>query len=75
LKALATDIARHLIRPVEEMRLSVSIETRTGDTPENRRARQRFLATERAANHAGKLDVLLSLPGAPAMFARGSPVS
>src|SRR6266487_2063177 len=29
LKALATDIARNLMRPVEEMRLPVSIETRT----------------------------------------------
>jgi ATP-dependent helicase Lhr and Lhr-like helicase len=37
LKALATDIARNLTRPVEEMRLPVSIETRTGDTPDNRR--------------------------------------
>ena len=41
LKALATDIARNLTRPVEEMRLPISIETRTGDTPANRRARQR----------------------------------
>src|ERR1700752_5149630 len=31
LKALATDIARNLMRPVEEMHLAVSIETRTGD--------------------------------------------
>ena len=44
LKALATDIARNLMRPVEEMRLPVSIETRTGDTPANRRARQRARA-------------------------------
>src|ERR1700744_3167663 len=41
LKAPATDIARNLLRPVEEMQLAVSIETRTGDTPANRRARQR----------------------------------
>ena len=41
LKALATDIARNLMHPVEEMRLPISIETRTGDTPANRRARQR----------------------------------
>src|SRR5271166_6670221 len=42
LKALATDIARNLTRPVDEMRLAVSIETRTGDTPANRRSRQRL---------------------------------
>src|SRR3954468_20245634 len=41
LKALATDIARNLMRPVGEMHLAISIETRTGDTPANRRARQR----------------------------------
>src|SRR6202012_4162860 len=33
LKALATDIARNLTLPVEDMRLPVTIETRTGDTP------------------------------------------
>jgi ATP-dependent Lhr-like helicase len=40
LKALATDIARNLERPVEEMELSIRIETRTGDTPSHKRARQ-----------------------------------
>jgi ATP-dependent Lhr-like helicase len=39
LKALATDIARNLAAPVEEMRLSLRLETRTGDTPPSRRAR------------------------------------
>src|ERR1700719_3397918 len=41
LKALATDIARNLTRPVQEMGLPITIEARTGDTPANRRARQR----------------------------------
>src|ERR1700733_8766442 len=41
LKALATDIARNLTAPVTEMRLPIRIETRTGDTPANRRARQK----------------------------------
>ncbi len=40
LKALAVDIARNLEAPVEEMKLPVTIETRTGDTPSNRRQRQ-----------------------------------
>jgi ATP-dependent helicase Lhr and Lhr-like helicase len=43
LKALATEIARNLLDPVEEMRLRIDIETRTGDTPANRRARQRTM--------------------------------
>ncbi|HEU6441511.1 MAG TPA: DEAD/DEAH box helicase, partial [Microvirga sp.] len=40
LKALATDIARNLEAPVQEMGLSIRIETRTGDTPSHKRARQ-----------------------------------
>jgi len=42
LKALAVDIERNLGRPVEEMGLTLSIETRTGDTPQHKRARQRL---------------------------------
>jgi len=41
LKALAVDVARNLERPAEEMALPIRIETRTGDTPASRRARQR----------------------------------
>jgi ATP-dependent Lhr-like helicase len=41
LKALAVDIARNLETPSKEMRLGVRIETRTGDTPIEKRARQR----------------------------------
>ena len=41
LKALAVDIERNLARPVEEMDLTIRIETRTGDTPQSKRQRQR----------------------------------
>src|SRR5690606_35519366 len=41
LKALAVDVKRNLEAPVAEMDLTISIETRTGDTPQNRRQRQR----------------------------------
>jgi len=40
LKALAVDIARNLETPVSEMGLLFNIETRTGDTPAHKRARQ-----------------------------------
>jgi ATP-dependent Lhr-like helicase len=40
LKALATDVARNLETPVREMGLPIRIETRTGDTPSHKRARQ-----------------------------------
>ncbi|MDO6964595.1 ligase-associated DNA damage response DEXH box helicase [Rhizobium alvei] len=42
LKALAVDIERNLARPVAEMGLPFSIETRTGDTSQGKRARQRL---------------------------------
>jgi hypothetical protein len=40
LKALAVDIARNLEAPVNEMGLPVTVETRTGDTPQHKRQRQ-----------------------------------
>ncbi len=42
LKALAVDVARNLVNPIEEMGLNARVETRTGDTPSSRRQRQRF---------------------------------
>jgi ATP-dependent helicase Lhr and Lhr-like helicase len=41
LKALAVDIARNLEAPVRDMGLPITIETRTGDTPQHKRVRQR----------------------------------
>jgi ATP-dependent Lhr-like helicase len=40
LKALAVDVARNLETPAQEMGLGLRIETRTGDTPAHKRARQ-----------------------------------
>ena len=41
LKALAVDIARNLHRPIADMGLDITVETRTGDTPPGKRRRQR----------------------------------
>src|SRR3546814_18085348 len=41
LKALAVDIHRNLTQPIEEMGLAIACETRTGDTPQSKRQRQR----------------------------------
>jgi ATP-dependent helicase Lhr and Lhr-like helicase len=68
LKALATDIARNLTEPVTEMELPIRIETRTGDTPANRRARQREMPPDILLTTPESLALLLSLDGAPAMF-------
>jgi ATP-dependent Lhr-like helicase len=69
LKALAIDIARNLLRPVQEMDLPISIETRTGDTPANRRARQRVTPPHLLLTTPESLAVLLSLPDAATLFA------
>ncbi|MBO6717635.1 MAG: ligase-associated DNA damage response DEXH box helicase [Rhizobiaceae bacterium] len=42
LKALAVDIERNLGKPVAEIGLPVSMETRTGDTPSHKRQRQKY---------------------------------
>ncbi|WFR95735.1 ligase-associated DNA damage response DEXH box helicase [Rhizobium tumorigenes] len=42
LKALAVDIERNLMKPVEEMGLPVTVENRTGDTPSAKRQRQKL---------------------------------
>ncbi len=41
LKALAVDVQRNLLTPISEMGLDIRVETRTGDTPSERKARQR----------------------------------
>jgi ATP-dependent helicase Lhr and Lhr-like helicase len=68
LKALATDIARNLTRPVRDMDLRITIEARTGDTPANRRARQRAAPPHMLLTTPESLAVLLSLSGAPDFF-------
>jgi ATP-dependent Lhr-like helicase len=69
LKALTNDIARNLLRPVEEMGLSVRIESRTGDTPQNRRARQRKHPPDLLLTTPESLALLLSYPEAASYFA------
>jgi ATP-dependent Lhr-like helicase len=69
LKALAVDIARNLTAPVAEMRLPIRIETRTGDTPANRRSRQRENPPHLLLTTPESLALLLTLPEAPALFA------
>jgi ATP-dependent helicase Lhr and Lhr-like helicase len=69
LKALTTDIARNLTRPVEEMGLTVRIETRTGDTPHNRRSRQRTHPPDMLLTTPESLALLLSYENAADFFA------
>ena len=69
LKALAIDIQRNLLKPIEEMGLAVTVETRTGDTPSDRKARQRVKPPNILLTTPESLSLLLSYPDAPLIFA------
>ena len=69
LKALASDIARNLMRPVADLHLNVTIDTRTGDTSADKRRRQREAPPNILLTTPESLAVLLSLPEAQAGFA------
>jgi ATP-dependent Lhr-like helicase len=69
LKALAVDVARNLETPVAEMGLPIRVETRTGDTPPSRRARQRHSPPDILLTTPEQFSLMLSSPEAPRMFA------
>ena len=58
LKALAVDVERNLLAPVREMDLPIVVESRTGDTGQSRRQRQRIAPP----------DILLTTPEQLALF-------
>jgi ATP-dependent Lhr-like helicase len=58
LKALAADVRRNLLTPVEELGLRIRIEARTGDTPVHRRQKQKV----------NPPDILLTTPEQIALF-------
>ena len=69
LKALAVDVARNLEAPVAEMGLAVKVETRTGDTPNSRRQRQRHSPPDILLTTPEQLALLLAAPTDKRMFA------
>ena len=68
LKALAVDIERNLGRPVEEMKLDVVIETRTGDTPHHKRQRQKVMPPDILLTTPEQLALLIASPDADRFF-------
>lgn len=62
LKALAVDIERNLEKPVSEMDLPITVETRTGDTSASRRQRQKLAPP----------DILLTTPEQLALLIAGN---
>jgi ATP-dependent Lhr-like helicase len=65
---LAVDVQRNLLGPVEEMGLPIRVETRTGDTPSNRKARQRMKPPQMLLTTPESLSLLLSYSDAALMF-------
>jgi hypothetical protein len=69
LKALAHDVQRNLLTPVDDIGLPLRIETRSGDTPSDRKARQRVKPPHVLLTTPESLSLLLSYPEAATMFA------
>ncbi|MET0569515.1 MAG: DEAD/DEAH box helicase, partial [Hyphomicrobiaceae bacterium] len=68
LKALAVDVARNLLTPIEEMGLSIRVETRTGDTTVSRRNLQRLRPPNNLLTTPEQLTLLLSHDTAGYLF-------
>ena len=68
LKALAHDVQRNLLTPITEMGLAVTVETRSGDTPSDRKARQRARPPHVLLTTPESLSLLLSYPESTRLF-------
>ncbi|HEX2795376.1 MAG TPA: ligase-associated DNA damage response DEXH box helicase, partial [Croceicoccus sp.] len=65
----ATDVHRNLTVPIEEMGLPIRVESRTGDTPSQKKARQRAKPPHVLLTTPESLSLLLSYPESQSMFA------
>ncbi|MBO6900786.1 MAG: ligase-associated DNA damage response DEXH box helicase [Rhizobiaceae bacterium] len=68
LKALAVDIERNLGKPVAEIGLSLSMETRTGDTPSHKRQRQKYAPPDILLTTPEQLALLIASREADRLF-------
>jgi ATP-dependent helicase Lhr and Lhr-like helicase len=68
LKALAVDVQRNLLTPIEEMGLDIRVETRTGDTPHEKKVRQRARPPQILLTTPESLSLLLSYEDSFLMF-------
>jgi ATP-dependent helicase Lhr and Lhr-like helicase len=69
LKALGVDVQRNLLGPISEMGLDIRVETRSGDTPSGRKARQRVRPPQILLTTPESLSLLLSSSDSGALFA------
>ena len=68
LKALAVDIQHNLTAPLKELGLDVSVETRSGDTPQSKRLRQRSTPPNILLTTPESLSLMLSYHDAAEVF-------
>jgi len=68
LKALAHDVQRNLLTPITEIGLPIAVETRSGDTPSDRKARQRARPPHVLLTTPESLSLLLSYPESAQLF-------
>ncbi|MCB1453894.1 MAG: ligase-associated DNA damage response DEXH box helicase, partial [Rhizobiaceae bacterium] len=68
LKALAVDIERNLGKPVAEIGLDLSMETRTGDTPSHKRQRQKYAPPDILLTTPEQLALLIASREADRLF-------
>ncbi|OYU36651.1 MAG: DNA ligase-associated DEXH box helicase [Novosphingobium sp. PASSN1] len=68
LKALAHDVQRNLLTPITEMGLPITVETRSGDTSSDRKARQRTRPPHVLLTTPESLSLLLSYPESAQLF-------
>ncbi|PTS89082.1 ligase-associated DNA damage response DEXH box helicase [Caulobacter sp. HMWF009] len=69
LKALAVDVERNLMTPIREMGLKIVAESRTGDTGESRKARQRLRPPDILLTTPEQLGLFCAWEGAREYFA------
>ena len=69
LKALAQDVRRNLMAPIDEIGLDLRVETRSADTPSEHKARQRARPPHVLLTTPESLSLLLSYPESAELFA------
>lgn len=69
LKALTTDVERNLMTPIREIGLNIHVETRTGDTKQSKRQRQRDFPPDILLTTPEQLALLCAWEGARSYFA------
>ncbi|HEV7228736.1 ligase-associated DNA damage response DEXH box helicase [Brevundimonas sp.] len=69
LKALTTDVERNLMTPIREIGLNIHVESRTGDTKQSKRQRQREFPPDVLLTTPEQLALFCAWEGARAYFA------